>query len=360
MGAPRLIDTYRMIGPPNQNGDGFAGRTYGWIVDYGTYRTRLAPNGSGDHGSFFNAGETWYMILAARILSTGTGPERTENHHDVPAPGQPGGGVSPVAWDEYGPNGFGFFGSNRGEYTVEYMSGCSGYGGATHFDSDPVVYDDYIFHFVEVNYSQACSGHLKVYQQFYSAPSLADGPIVDLVNVRTLNPGASFFPGVQFWHGMYIPAGFFGGPNVQVDHMLAMAGQSWQEAWDDNPIFFQFITNSTGSGNASCLPLGTLNTGNFPVPNAVAVFLSDPPGPPIPGGAPQPVSASVNGSLLAVYFDQVLDSAFVAAPAQFVVMRNGFADAVLTVSVPGDNTCQLQLATPFVAGDSGSITYTQV
>lgn len=76
--------------------------------------------------------------------------------------------------------------------------------------------------------------------------------------------------------------------------------------------------------------------------------------------APVPVSASVVGNVITVVFDQNLDPASVPPPSQFAVDRNGGANAVSSVTVPGNQNVVLIVATPYVSGDTGSVTYTRV
>lgn len=279
MGAPRDIATYRLIGHPNQNGDGKPGLTYGWVIDWGTYRTRLATNGDGSHGTYCLDGETWYFILASRVLGTGHSPARTYNWHDTPAPGYSWGFVSPLAKDIYLPAGGGHNPetSNDAEYYLEYTSNVG--DGIKPYNAPGVVTDHYIFDFVKVKFKTDGTGTLDVWQQNLDSPNLAAGPIISATGKRTLDDRNGTFPGCQLWHGMYISSGFTSGANIQIDHMLCMAGQSWQQAWDDVPVFVTFQTNNPNPATAAtCTALGVINTSSFPIPNAIAAQLTDPPG----------------------------------------------------------------------------------
>lgn len=277
MGAARNIPTYRVTCPANQNMDGISGRAAGWIVGTGTSRTRKSNNNAGAAlGSYMNAGETWYGIIPVRVSSTGHIPGRVFNWHDEAVSGYSWGSVSPVAWDCYLPGGHSFDTGFPTEFTVEYTSGCAGAAGLTHWNI-PFLNDEYQFFFVELLLSNTCTGRLKVYVQ-NSTTSLSDGPVLNLTNIKTLNPAAGWFPGVQFWQGAYVPAGFTSGVSVQADHGLSMWGQSWQQAWDDVPAFVEFQENTTAGHDATCVALGSINTSTFPIPALIAAQLSDPPG----------------------------------------------------------------------------------
>ena len=278
MGAPRDIPTYRLIGPPNQNMDGINGRTAGWIIGTGTYRTRTNNNGAGaTTGSYFNDGETWYGIIPTRVSSAGHQPGRIHNWHDEPVSGFTWGSVSPVAVDSYPPGSFvdpesGF----TTEITMEYTSSTP--NPTKHYNIHPWALDHFIFIFIKIKFKADATGTLDVWVQNYDSPSLSDGPIISVTQKRTLNNSAGFFPGCQFWQGMYDSSGFTSGPNIQVDHMLSMWGLSMQQAWDDSPSFVQFQENTTNGINATCTSLGVINTSTFPIPNDWAAQLSDPPG----------------------------------------------------------------------------------
>lgn len=274
MGSARDITTYRLAGPGNQNMDGISNRTAGWIVGTGTYRSRLSNNGAGAaHGSYFNDGETWYGIVATRQASGGGVAGRVHNWHDEPVSGYSWGGVSPVAWDCALP--FTNVTGNPTESTIEFMGGCPGSSppGTTHFNVPfALSATNYYFFFYKIKFKADCTGSFQLYVQNQGAPSLTDGPVVDLTNIRTLNNTAGWFPGVQFWQGMYGNLGAIG-----IDHMISMWGQSWQQAWDDVPSFVEFQENTTTGNNATCTSLSVINTSTFPIPNAIAAQLSDPP-----------------------------------------------------------------------------------
>lgn len=262
------------------------GRGFGWVVDTGTYRTHTKNNGASPNlGTFLYAGEKWYGITAHRIASTsGKYPGRINNFHSESVSGyHAADGVSPVAEDFYLPGSSDFDSLPTvapGVLAFEYSSGCSGMtGGNVHAPSHYTVttgLDAYIFSFWEILWKTDCTGSLKLYRQVVGSENLSAGPIVNLTNIKTLDP-SGVWPGVQFWHGIY-SLNFTSGSNIVADHMLSMWGRTPQQAWDDIPALVEFQTNSSNANVATCVALSNLNTDDFPVPDDWASQLLDPPG----------------------------------------------------------------------------------
>lgn len=282
MGVVRNIPIFNMIGPSGQNNDGLSGQTAGWLVGTSSNRTRKSNNNAGTGlGSFFNQGETWYGILGTSVASSGNPPSRTYNWHDNPVSGYNWGYPSPFAWDCYVPVGGAAHDpatNYPSEMALEYAGGCPGtIGGIDKHWSVPMPTNKMQYMFVRVKFQADCTGTVTVWIQNDST-SLADGPILNLTNVRTLNNTNNTFPGVQFWQGLYISSGFNSGASINVNHMLAMWGQSWQAAWDDDPTLAYTITGTQAAGHETTITAnGSVSTANIPVPNDIASALSDPP-----------------------------------------------------------------------------------
>lgn len=282
MGAVRNIPIYQMIGPSGQNNDGISGQTAGWLVGTSSNRTRKSNNNAGTGlGSFFNDGETWYGILGSNVAPGSTAPSRTYNWHDNPVSGYNWGYVSGLAWDCYVPPSAPHDPATNypSEFSGEYMGGCPGtIGGIDKHWSVPMVSNQMQYMFVRVKVKNDCTGSLTVWIQ-NSGTSLSDGPIINLTNVRTVNNTNNVFPGMQFWQGLYISSGFASGASINVNHMLAMWGQSWQAAWDDNPVLAYSITGTQAAGHETTITAnGFVSTANIPVPDDISSALSDPPG----------------------------------------------------------------------------------
>lgn len=86
-------------------------------------------------------------------------------------------------------------------------------------------------------------------------------------------------------------------------------------------------------------------------------YSAAPPPPPAPDTrAPVLVASSVNGSRLALTYDEALDPASTPAPGDYAVVVAGLPRSVTAVSISGSGV-SLTLATPVVSGDAVTVSY---
>lgn len=258
LGSGRSILTYRVTGVGGDSGDGIPGRTYHWLV--GTSGNTPRTNG-GNAGRYFVEGDgVWRMILGIKPASSAR-LGRVFNWHDMPFSGYIWGSVSPVAHDR------GSTAETEGNtvgdwFTLQYVADSD-----DKHTSVPFIAGEWNWEFVEIVFHRS-AGSVKVWLR-NSARGAALGPLVDLSGIRTLNPDTRFYPGVQFWQGIYISQNYYGSP-IQCDFMAAMVGRTWDAAWKDTPT----RVTDFGSPGSSYSAITSVSTSDILLPSSIAAQIS--------------------------------------------------------------------------------------
>lgn len=252
-GAPRDILTARMTGIGGDNGDGKPGLTYRWLV--ATSSNTQRTNG-GNAGRYFVEGETWCFIIGSKPYGSGSLLKRIHNWHDMPFAGYVWGEVSPVAQDY---NAFAETeGSTNHWFTLQYAQTS-----ANKHTLVPLRADEWNWEFVRILFHRT-NGSVQVWLR-NSVRGAALGTLVNLSGVRTLNPDPDFYNGAQFWQGLYNSGGYYG-PRIQIDHMAAMVGRTWDAAWNDDPSYVEDF----GSPQSTYTTIASVSTADILLPDDIA------------------------------------------------------------------------------------------
>lgn len=227
----------------------------------------------GKRGRHFFGGERWKGLHIFRPVSApSTRIGRNCNFHDIPGPlGWPS-QASPVAFDvnfrETPPDSPIIPYSNE----LKYGGSCAGHS-ANRFTEMPIVWGDWNFLWWDVLFKRDCTGICIAYMT-NAQRGASLGPVFSYTNIRTINHnfynvGGQLMQngdGTSLWIGEYATS-YPSGADSVIDNGPGFVGGSWQDVWEDVPVFVE-----TWGSNLSSIVLGhgTLSSSSIIVPNAIA------------------------------------------------------------------------------------------
>ena len=257
LGAPRSILTFRVTGaggdtghPPGQG----ANITAHWLA--ATSANTPRTNG-GAAGRYFIEGERWKMIMGIKPIGD-TRLGRVFNWHDMPHSGYVWGAVSPVAFDRNATA------ETEGNEVADWFTLQYAQSSADKHTEVELIDDEWNWMFADIYFHR--TNGIVVVRLTNSArnATVGDTPLVNLSGVRTLVPNTGWYPGVQFWQGLY--ATNYAGGTIVCDHVAAMVGPTWDAAWKDTPV----RVTDWGSNLSSYAAITSKSTSDIIVPNSIA------------------------------------------------------------------------------------------